>query len=226
MSEVTKEVERTVDHPLAKESSSEERYLSNSDKAKRSDVSATTHQPRVSKIATGTVTRKKETTASKFKKAFFGEDVVNVKDYVIFDVAIPAIKATLSDMIGNGVEVLLFGEARGKRKKRDNDYASYYRRSDSSRGRDRDDRRSSSMNRFDDICLDSRGEAEEVLSSLTDLTYDYGQASVADLYDLVGISASFTDEKYGWYKGDLRGASVRRSRDGFMLELPKPDRLD
>ena len=184
------------------------------------------HESRVKPVVTGKVTRQKESTLDKLKKAWFGEDVVNVKDYVIFDVMIPALKATVSDMISNGVEVLLFGETRGKRKKEGKSYDGYYRRRDD-RDRDRSDRsRVSGSRPYDDILLDSRGEAEEVLSQLSDLAYDYGQASVADLYDLVGISAKFTDEKYVWYKGDLRSAGVRRVRDGYLLELPRPSRAD
>lgn len=208
--------ERTVQNSLAKEATP----------TKQLPVKQDEHKTRVQQVAKGNVTRKKESTASKFKRAFFGEDVVNVKDYVIFDVMIPALKATISDMIGNGVEVLLFGEARGKRKKKGDNYAGYYRRRDD-RDSDGGRRRSVSSDRaFDDICLDSRAEAEVVISTLTDLAYDYGQVSVADLYDLVGISASFTDEKYGWFKGDLRGATVRRCRDGFLLDLPRATRLD
>ena len=193
----------------------------NSDKALVANKPGEAHQPKVNQIVKGTVKRKKETTGDKLKKAWFGEDVVNVKDYVIFDVMIPALKSTLSDMISNGIEVLLFGETRGKRKKEGKGYDSYYRRRDD-RDRDRDRRSSvSSARAYDDIVLDSRGEAEEVLSQLSDLAYDYGQASVADLYDLVGISANFTDEKYVWFKGDLRTAGVRRVRDGYLLDLPR-----
>lgn len=198
----------------------------NSDKALVATKPGEAHQPKVNQIVKGTVKRKKETTGDKLKKAWFGEDVVNVKDYVIFDVMIPALKSTLSDMISNGIEVLLFGDTRGKRKKEGKGYDSYYRRRDD-RDRDRDRRSSvSSARAYDDIVLDSRGEAEEVLSQLSDLAYDYGQASVADLYDLVGISANFTDEKYGWFKGDLRSARVTRVRDGYLLELPRAARID
>jgi hypothetical protein len=43
--------------------------------------------------------------------------------------------------------------------------------------------------------------------------------SVADLYDLVGVTGNYTDNKYGWT--DIRSASVIRVRDGYMLKLPK-----
>jgi len=76
----------------------------------------------------------------------------------------------------------------------------------------------------EDIILRTRGEGEAVIASLSDLIEDYGVASVADLYDLVGITGSFTDNKYGWT--NLRTASVTRVRDGFLLNLPRPTPID
>ena len=77
---------------------------------------------------------------------------------------------------------------------------------------------------FDDIILESRGEAEEVLSHLLELVENYGVASVADLYELVGITGSFTDNKYGWT--NLSTASVSRVRDGYLLNLPNATPID
>ena len=47
----------------------------------------------------------------------------------------------------------------------------------------------------------------------------YQVVSVADFYDLVGVSGNYTDNKYGWT--DIRNASVIRVRDGYMIKLPK-----
>ena len=48
----------------------------------------------------------------------------------------------------------------------------------------------------------------------------YGIASVADLYDLAGITCrSYTANKYGWT--DIRSAKVVRIRDGYILQLPR-----
>jgi hypothetical protein len=128
--------------------------------------------------------------------------------------------------------MLLFGERKGSKTRRDKDrsYVSYNSYSSRDRDRDRrDDRRELSQrdrarHNFDDILISSRGEAEEVLSHLVDLTIDYGQASVADLYDLVGITGEFTDNKWGWT--DLRSASVSRVRDGYLLNLPRTKLID
>ena len=43
--------------------------------------------------------------------------------------------------------------------------------------------------------------------------------SVMDLYDLVGITGQYTDNKYGWT--NLRNAEPVRTRDGYMLKLPR-----
>lgn len=188
---------------------------------------------KIEKVIKGKVVQRKKSLGKRFIETFIGEDVNSVSSYIIHDVLIPAAKSTLSDMVQGGIEMLLFGERKGNRTRRDQgkSYVSY--NSMSSQGNRRDDRRDDrrdvqSRNRarhnFDDVVLSSRGEAEEVLSHLVDLIIDYGQASVSDLYDLVGITGSFTDNKWGWT--DLRSGSVSRARDGYLLNLPKPILLD
>jgi hypothetical protein len=54
---------------------------------------------------------------------------------------------------------------------------------------------------------------------MDDIIERYRMVSVADLFDLVGESCSFTDQKYGWT--NLRNAEVVRVRDGYMIKLPK-----
>ena len=47
----------------------------------------------------------------------------------------------------------------------------------------------------------------------------YGRVSVADLYDLVGITGNYTDNNYGWT--NLASAEPIRVRDGYVIKLPK-----
>ena len=72
--------------------------------------------------------------------------------------------------------------------------------------------------------LYSEGEAEDVLSRMDELIDTYGVVSVADLYDLVGISCNYTDNKYGWT--NIRNVEPIRVRDGYMLKLPKAMPID
>lgn len=186
---------------------------------KKTDIDEERHVKKAV-IQSQPVTRKKSL-GKKFTETFLGDEVQNVRQYVIFDVLLPAAKATLSDMVSQGLEMLLFGEGsrRGSNTRRDGgrsyvSYSNYYK----------SDRQPNKVNRraahnFDDIILETRGEAEEVLDNLVDLTVDYGYATVADLYDLVGISHNYTDRKWGW--DNLNGATAKRVRDGYLLVLPK-----
>lgn len=164
---------------------------------------------------------KKKSEIKKFTDVFIAEDVTSVKNYIVNDVLIPAAKKAISDIVTNGIDMILYGEARGKDRRRDGSsrvsYTKYYERD---RDRDYDRRRDRrSVYDYDDIILDTRREAEDVLNRMDDLIDAYGMVSVADLYDLVGVSGNYTDNKYGWT--NLRNAEVRRTRDGYLIKLPK-----
>lgn len=188
---------------------------------------------KIEKVVTGTVKKQKRGFGKKMAEIFLEDDTKSVGSYILHDVLIPAAKSMISDMVGGGIEMLLFGDRRSRNTRRDagrsyTSYGSYYRSVDrdpreKDRGRDIS-RTGRARHDFDEIVLETRGEAEEVLSHLVDLTIDYKMASVADLYDLVGITSSFTDNKYGWT--DLRNANVTRVRGGYLLNLPRTEVLD
>ncbi len=74
---------------------------------------------------------------------------------------------------------------------------------------------------FDEIILATRAEAEEVIQRLFDLVSQYQQATVSDLLELVDITGNHTDHKWGWT--DLAGAGVTKVRNGYLLDLPRPE---
>lgn len=174
---------------------------------------------------------KKKSVGKKFAEAFIGDESEhdNIKDYILYDVLIPAAKNTISDAITGGLEMLLFGERRSSSSRMNRDrgksyvnYSGYSKRQDIQPERFRRNARERVWN--DDIILDSRGEAEQVIDSLLDIIDQYGAATVADLYGLVGIDSEYTDNKYGWT--NLSSANVSRTRDGYILNLPKAYPID
>ena len=177
---------------------------------------------KVEKVTTGGVRTKKK---SKIVDSFISEDIADVKNYLIGDILIPTLKKTLSDMVSNGIDMMLFGEVRGRDKKRGRaghvNYRDYYERRDD----DRRERRSSRYD-YDDIILDNRGEAELVLDRMDEIIDRYGAVSITDLYDLVGYDGGkYTDSKYGWTS--LRSADVQRTRHGgYSLKLPSAKPID
>lgn len=187
----------------------------------RSREQARTPEKKVEKVIKGTAKTKKKTEISKFKDVFIAEDAKNVKSYIVMDVLIPAAKKAVSDIVTNGIDMILYGET-GRTKKRTASsgvsYRDYYSRKD-----DRDYRSTTNRSRtgysYDDIVLETRGEAEEVLTRMDEIMELYGLVTVADLHDLVGITGNYTDQKYGWT--NIRSAEAVRVRDGYLLKLPK-----
>lgn len=190
-------------------------YKPNSHKSKEKNQESIPEK-RVEKVITGSVKSKKKNEIRKFADVFIPEDVTSVKAYILMDVVVPAIKRIISDT----VDTILYGGI-GRTKKNSTaskvSYRSYYEKENGRR--DYSSSRTRSGYDYDDIILDNRGEAEEVLSRMDELVATYGLVSVADLYDLVGIAGNYTDNKYGWT--DIRSAQVARVRDGYMLKLPK-----
>jgi len=186
---------------------------------------------KMQKVITGEIVQKKKRWWDKVAETFLGDDVSTVSQFVLFDVLIPSAKSTIVEMIKTGAEMLFFGEIKGSRTFRDKsqsivNYAGAFRdRNDRRDPRDRDMmRRGRSRYDFDSIIIDKRSEGELVLSALIDLIDEYGQASVADFYDALGMTNEFVDNDWGWTK--LGSATVDRVRDGYILNMPKPIQLD
>jgi hypothetical protein len=175
---------------------------------------------KVEKVVQGTVKTKKK---SDLAKAFVAEDIRNVGSYIVMDVLIPAAKKALSDIVANGIDMLLYGDSRRRSNSSSGSahYVSY--RDYSNRNNDRfagDSARTRSGYSYDDVILETRAEANEVLDRMNEIIDTYKQVSVGDLYDLVGITGNYTDNNYGWT--DLRSAEPIMARGGgWMIRLPK-----
>ena len=182
------------------------------------------NKKRVEKVVTGAVKVKKK---NNFASAIISEDAKSVKNYVLMDVLVPAFKKLISDIVTDGIDIILYGGTNKGKKRGNIDYVSYNKFA----GGGRDDNRDFNAYKartgysYDDIKLESRGEAEAVLRHMGDLIETYGVVSVADLYDLVGESHNYTDNKYGWT--NLRNAEPVRARGGgYLLSLPKALPID
>lgn len=194
-------------------------YKSNSNKSKLEQKQP---EKKVEKIISGSAKVKKKSEVKKLTDVFISEDISNVKSYIWNDVIVPIVKKAISET----VDVILYGESGHSKKKSPASrvsYRSYYEDGDDNRRRDYGSIRRSNYD-YNDIVLENRGDAEEVLIKLDELIDVYGSASIADLYDMVGMSGSYTDNRYGWEKPGV--GSVVRVRDGWLLKLPKVNILN
>ena len=212
--------------------------ISNSDKARSSEVpfrdpdipEKPAERPRPRAVTSRPAEIKKDTFWDKFKKAWFGENVENAGEFMLFEIGIPAVKATLSDMISNGVEVLLFGESSGRhtrsRSKESSGYTGMYKR-ERDRDRDaRDMRRSDTGYVWEQVEPMSQRDCMSVIAEMKDWAYDNEYVTVGELLDMMKASslAVHTDDNRGWYSEDLKGnaCSCYAVRGGYLLDLPRP----
>ena len=210
-------------------------YQANSHRSKElaAQEQAQATEKKMQKVVKGKVkTRSNE--GRKLANIFISEDAANVKSYIFMDVLVPAIKKAVSDIVRDGIDMILYGESGGGRdrgRSRSGDrvsYRSYYDDRGRSGSRYDDDRRgartSGSRFDYDDINFETRGDAERVKDEMLDAVDRFGVVTVLDMYDMAGLTAPPTAGRYGWM--GLRYIDVQRVRDGYILKLPKAMPID
>src|SRR3954465_6226049 len=188
----------------------------------------TPQDKKVESVVKGEVQRRKKPLGKRFHETFLGGDAKGTAQYVVFSVLIPAAKDMLVEAGAQGIERLVYGESRRRPSGRSmaTGHIAYNRPQGVS---DRPpapsiSRRARARHDFDEIVLQTRGEAEEVLDRMYDLLSRYDSVSVADLYELTGVESTHTDHKWGWV--DLRGSGLTRTRQGgYVIDLPEPSPL-
>lgn len=192
-----------------------EEYKSNSNKSREAAV--TQPEKRVEKVVSGNTRVKKKSGIQKFADIFVPEDVGDIKSYIVATVIIPAIKKAIMD----AMDMFLYGESGSQRKAGSASKVSY--RSYYEKNQDRRDPRATRANAFDydNIIFDSYGDADACLDAMYDILSTYPTVSVADLYDLADMppTNNYMLNRYGWV--DLSGSTVVRTRDGYILKLPR-----
>lgn len=195
-------------------------FKPNSHKSKAEQSNAVPEK-RVEKVITGTAKIKKND-MRRLADVFISEDVKNVKSYVLMDVLVPTIKKAIVDIVTDGVNMIFFGGAAPRRGATGASFIDYSGRSTSQSSRVVSSTPSvRSRHTYDDVVVPTRADAERVLKYMYDLVREYGQASILDLYDAVGVTREFTDCKYGWTMDNIRDAEILRVSDGYWVKMPK-----
>ena len=192
----------------------------NSHKARNEKKASAPEEKRVEKVVHGKVKTQKNN-KRKLANLFISEDAGNVKNYIFLDVIVPAVKKAIYDLVVGALDMSLYGGRGGGGRRSTADKISYRDYNSVSRRdtRSYESARTTSGYSYDDIVLETRGEAEAVLSRMDEIMEEYEIVRVADLYDLVGITGEHTDNKYGWT--NIRNAKIVRVRDGWKIEMPR-----
>lgn len=207
-----------------------ENFPSNSDKQKSDKKDAP--EKHVEKVVTGEVIQKKKPFSERFKGVFLGGELRQVSGYIVAEVLLPALRNLLVDATSKGVERMVYGESQVRRTSSGSraQYTSY-NNTPLSRGRGRggylpDQPRGGSYgsrNTVLDPILENHEQAELVLERMLDIIEQFDAVSVADLNTLLGMPTTYIDNKWGWT--DLRYATVRQIREGYLIDLPPTESL-
>lgn len=171
------------------------------------------------------------------EKTGFEVWVSNFIDGVVIGKVVPAAKNMAVDFGIDFLESVFFGQATGRYRSNRYTYdrgdyprVSYSSRYGSSNSRynyhddrmERDSRFRYDFTRLqnDDGSAYDRGQIEKIISSMQELIDHYGEASVADLFSICGVSPNPVDNYWGWR--DCRDFGKRPYRDGYILDFAEP----
>ena len=161
-------------------------------------------------------------------RTFFAQDLPEIAEHLVIDVAIPAAKNAITDMVTQGIQQLLYGEVDPRRRPASG-YTSYSSSSRNNRGRayyesrrtERHEPRQHKPTNVEDLVFDTRGDAVDVIEFVAESIDQYGQVSVADLMSAVGIQPRYTDERWGWTTTDA--FEIRQIREGWLVSADRPE---
>ena len=188
---------------------------------------STTQEKRVEKVVKGEVKRR-QSFGKMVRDSFIPEDVENAGSYILSNMIVPGIRdgffsvlRGILDYWSGGVGGPKFTTSSGIRTQKYSYNQLYNRRNAAP-----PESSSTPAQRYayDDIVVPTIAEAEEVIAALKDIIRVYQVARVADLFDLVGVTGSYTDNNYGW--PNLDRAGYQRVSGGYLLTFPKAMPID
>lgn len=185
---------------------------------------------KLTKVVQGNAVARSKSFGKKFGETFLAEDMKGVGNYLFFDVLVPAVKDTIVNIVTNGINAFVYGDTKPAQSRFNRPYGStnrpYTPYSSYSKPQPPGgsfSRRELGYSREKEPIVETRYDADLVLEELNNTIAEYDQATVGDLYDLLGFDSEYTDYNWGWV--DLSTANVRKVRDGWLIDLPRPSRL-
>ena len=180
--------------------------------------------PEAPKVVTQKVVIKKKSFGQKLVDIFIADDIEHVKGFIFEDIIVPSIKRAISQGVSGAINMILFGS--NVANTGGDEFSSKYQRTPywkySTNSTPAPAPRPA-PSRFDatDIILQSREDAQIVITELGRRIEEYGFARVSDLYNMVGVTPPYTAYNYGWY--DLNSYRIRPTLNGsWTLDLPRP----
>lgn len=191
----------------------------------------------IEKIIEGEATVRKPSRLKRLRQSFIMGDASSVGEHVFWNLLIPSAKDAVADMGRTFIDMMIFGERRNHLGGGaptsgfgSNSRINYGGISTGSRLVLKPAQHSPAnefvRERFNpnEIIVPTRAEAEGIITKMFEVLEKYKAVTVADLYRMVGVTADYTDNRWGWT--NLDAADVRRVSEGVLLVLPQPQDLN
>lgn len=156
------------------------------------------------------------------------EDTHNLKNVLLQEVVVPAVKSIILDVVTTGITTALYGRNAPQQSRttqgyrntgRTNYQAAYQPTQTTTRTQPKSyDSGRDGRTYVNEYVIANRHEAVMILDELKNSISMYGSVSVADYYDLIGHDGNYTDHNYGWI--DLSRVNITGTRGGYLLHLP------
>lgn len=168
----------------------------------------------------------------RFVRNFVENDARDIKRYVLYDVILPELRSIGLGLIDSffrakGVDIGRRGGGSYYYGNRSYDryYDSYYGSSNSSYRRREDySNRENKERDYRYVTIRERAAAERIIHKMREQIYEYGEASVADLLEFMGLeNTEWTDQNFGWRNPDDLG--VKSTFGGWRIDAREPRSL-
>ncbi len=156
--------------------------------------------------------------AKQVLSAIFPGGMAEIRDRLIWDYAVPQIKAFLHGGWNDAGDAI-FGN-QGIQRTSNVSYDRAYRPQRLiSRSTSASNLRGNEW-AYQEVVWSTRTDAQSKLNELADLLRRYNSITLLDYNEIMGLETRSTDPNYGWIS--LSTAKVERSYDGWVVVLPRP----
>lgn len=168
----------------------------------------------ITPVIKGTAHKKQDSIPVRFLKELIPNGNIPLKDYLLNSVIVPTTRNTILNIIHMMFGVKPLNDTKGR-----TDFTQYYKSPSSTVYPGIGKKRAFNCG-YQPITVETRQDAQAVLDQMRDILEDYEWVTVMDLYQMVGIPTTSTDNRFGW--NSIVGARLEYRSDGFRIVLPDP----
>lgn len=158
---------------------------------------------------------------------FTPEDTSSVASFVFTRLIIPRLQVLAVDTINAVARAIFLGErTSGPSRKTPGGYTpyqEYYGEEKKPASKLSSSKKTNGSFQFQDVVVDSYGDAQLILDRLDEQLDDQGYVTVSYLYEAAGLPCPFTGNYYGWE--NISSARIVTDSDGYRIEMPEPHAL-